>query len=352
LTGGSGSNALTFQYTVAAGENTADLAVTAADLRGSTIRDLAGNDADLSTAAINPAGTLHIDTTAPHLTAIDTVPISGDLNAGHVVSFTVTFDEAVVVGGGTPGLILDDGGIATLTDGSGSNALTFQYTVAAGENTADLGVTAADLRGSTIRDLAGNDADLSAAAINPAGTLHIDTIAPHLSGIAASPGSGTQLAGSLVTFTLDFDEAMHVAGGTPTLSLNDGGSAVFDAAATALLGDQSKLVFDYFVSATDTPTSLLSITGLNLHGASVADLAGNLADLSHVSSTFSDLSVNETTIPALTSNGVTRPELHLDAGGHIILDAAASAAAAEFGVKFLYLGLPATTPFPPVDLHV
>lgn len=353
FTGGSGSNALTFKYTVGANENAADLSVTAIDANGATIKDHAGNDADLSGAAINPTGILHIDTAAPLLTSIDASPASADLNAGHDVSFTVNFNEAVVVAGGIPQLHLSDGGIAKFTGGSGSNVLTFLYTVAAGENAADLAVTAADTNGATIRDIAGNDADLSGAAINPTGTLHIDTIAPHLAGITASPPSGTETAGSLIAFTLAFDEAVNVTGGgTPTLALNDGGTAVYDAAATALLGDRSKLVFDYSVSTSDLPTSPLAITGFDAHGASVTDLAGNQADLSHVASIFDGLAVNESTIPALTINGITRPELHLDAAGHIILDAAASAAASEFGTKFLYLGLPASTPFPPVpDPH-
>jgi hypothetical protein len=45
--------------------------------------------------------------------------------------------------------------------------------------------------------------------------------------------------------------------------------------------------------------------------------------------------------------------LELDSTGHIILDAAASAAAAAYGIKFLYLGLPESTPYPPVaDTHL
>ena len=52
--------------------------------------------------------------------------------------------EAVTVNttGGTPTLTLNDGGTATYTGGSGTNALTFSYTVAAGQNTSDLTVTA------------------------------------------------------------------------------------------------------------------------------------------------------------------------------------------------------------------
>ena len=47
---------------------------------------------------------------------------------------------------GTPTLTLNDGGTATYTSGSGTNALTFSYTVAAGQNTARrLAVTAVNL---------------------------------------------------------------------------------------------------------------------------------------------------------------------------------------------------------------
>ena len=67
---------------------------------------------------------------------------SGDLNAGDVVTLTVNLSEAVTVTGGTPTLTLNDGGVATYSGGSGTNALTFSYTVAAGQNTSDLAITA------------------------------------------------------------------------------------------------------------------------------------------------------------------------------------------------------------------
>ncbi|QOZ27723.1 calcium-binding protein [Bradyrhizobium sp. CCBAU 51753] len=371
---GSGTGSLTYQYIVAAGENTADLAVTGSNLNGGTIRDQAGNDADLAGAAVNPAGTLQIDTTAAHVTGVAATPSDGHEAAGSVITFAVAFDEIVNVAGGNPTLTLNDGGVAHLAGGSGTATLTYQYTVATGENTADLAVTGSSLNGATIRDQAGNDADLAGAVGNPTGTLHVDTTAPQLGDITASPASGNQAAGALIQFTLDFDEAVQVAGGTPTLSLNDGGTASFDAVASALLGDASKLVFDYLVSAGDAPTASLAITGLDTHGAVVTDLAGNLADLGHVSELFSGLSVNENAppagnpppdnpppgnppggnsnvLPAFTINGFTRPELHLDSTGHILLDATAAAFAGQFGLEYLYLGAPSGTPFPPVDLH-
>jgi hypothetical protein len=176
----------------------------------------------------------------------------------------------------------------------------------------------------------------------------LDTTAPHVTGITASPDSGGVFAGSTVELTLGFNEAVDVTGGTPTLSLNEGGTALYDAAATALLGDASKLVFDFLVSANDPLTRALAVTGFVSHGATVADLAGNPADLTHVAAAFSALSINETIVPAYTINGFTRPELELNSAGQIILDPAAEAAVAAYGTKFLYAGLPASTPVPPV----
>ena len=60
-----------------------------------------------------------------------------------MVTLTLDMSENVTVNtsGGTPTLTLNDGATATYTGASG-NALTFSYTVAAGQNTSDLAVTA------------------------------------------------------------------------------------------------------------------------------------------------------------------------------------------------------------------
>ena len=76
----------------------------------------------------------------------------GDLDAGKVLTLTLNMSEAVTVTG-TPTLTLNDGGTATYIGGSGTSALTFSYTVGAGQNTAALAVTGVT---GTITDLAGN----------------------------------------------------------------------------------------------------------------------------------------------------------------------------------------------------
>ena len=123
-------------------------------------------------AVTNPAGTLQIDTTAPTVASVvaSGAGISsgtGDLDAGNVVTLTLTMSENVTVNtsGGTPTLTLNDGATATYTGASG-NALTFSYTVAAGQNTSDLAVSAVNLNGATIKDGAGNSASISGALVS------------------------------------------------------------------------------------------------------------------------------------------------------------------------------------------
>ena len=96
---------------------------------------------------------------------------TGDLDAGKVVTLTVNLSEVVTVAGGTPTLTLNDGGTASYTSGSGTNALVFSYTVGAGQNTADLTVTAFNANNATITDGAGNAATMTGAVTKPAGTL-------------------------------------------------------------------------------------------------------------------------------------------------------------------------------------
>ena len=164
--------------------------------------------------------------------------------------------------------------------------------MAAGDNTSDLAVDQILLHGATIQDLSGNDAALPLSPINPAGTLQIDTLAPSVLLLTADPSSGIAGFGQSISIDVVFGEAVTLAGGTPTLSLNDNGTATYDAAATAALHDPTKLVFDYTVGPGDTIVPTLAVTGIDLHGAAIDDLAGNAADLGNIATTFSHLGAN------------------------------------------------------------
>src|SRR5258708_5117341 len=105
---------------------------------------------------------------------------------------------------------------------------------------------------------------------------------------------GTGLVGDTVTLTLGFNEAVTVSG-TPTLSLNDGNVATYVGGSGT-----GTLTFRTTVASTDTTTSALAITAVNLPtGASIKDASGLAADLSGAVKTFTGLQIDPI-LPAVT----------------------------------------------------
>ena len=156
--------------------------------------------------------------------------------------------------------------------------------MAAGQNTPDLTVSSFNLNGATVQN--GTTAANLAGATNdnPAGTLQIDTTIAAVTLAAALPSTGNEGVGQPITITLSMSEAVTVAGGTPTLTLNDEGTASYDAAKSS----SNSLVFDYTV-ASGQNTSALGVTGIVLNGAKVQNGAGTAANLSGADVTFSGL---------------------------------------------------------------
>ena len=175
---------------MAAGQNTADLAVTAVNLNTATVKDGAGNAANLTGAVTNPAGTLQIDTTAPTITAIAESPSSGDLNAGkrgHA-------DAQPERGGDGCGRHADADAQRRrhrdLYGRLGHQCADLQLHGAAGQNTPDLTVTAVNLNAATIKDGAGNAANLSLSGMTQ-GSPQIDTTAPTVSSVTSHRRAAT-----------------------------------------------------------------------------------------------------------------------------------------------------------------
>jgi hypothetical protein len=110
---------------------------------------------------------------------------------------------------------------------------------------------------------------------------------PTVVSVSASPATGNVTTGTLVTLTVTMSEAVTVSGGTPTLSLNDGGTATYDAAKST----GATLVFDYSVQANQSTTAL-AVTAFNTNGAAVRDTTGNSAALAGVQTSFPGLEVN------------------------------------------------------------
>jgi GH25 family lysozyme M1 (1,4-beta-N-acetylmuramidase) len=244
---GSGSTTLTFNYTVGAGQSTGDLdysSTAALTLNGGTIRDAATNNATLTLAAPAAAGSLGankalvIDGIAPAITNVTSTAADGTYTAGAMIPITIQFNDVVNVTG-TPQLTLNSGAVVNYSSGSGTNTLTFNYTVAAGQNSSDLdysSTSALALSGGTIRDAATNNANLALAATGASGSLGfnksivVDTAAP-----SATYGNETPTNGNAsVDFTITYADALSGVSFS-TLDSNDitiSGPNGFTAAAT------------------------------------------------------------------------------------------------------------------------
>ena len=242
---GSGTNTLTFAYTVAGTDgSTPSLAITGVTNGGASVTDAAGNAADFTAATTSFAG-LQIDTLVPVVGGVNVSPSSGDLNTGAVITLSLSLNKPVTVTGATPPtLTLNDGGVATYVSGSGTSTLVFKTTVANGQNTPALAITGSNLNGSTITDLAGNQANL-AGAIGALPNLAIGaTVSSVTTTVNSLPADPTQTfgPGAKIVFTVTTSEAVSISGGTPFLTLNDGGKATY----TSGSGTKS-LTFTYTV---------------------------------------------------------------------------------------------------------
>jgi gliding motility-associated-like protein len=290
--GGTGTNTLTFDYTVGSGQSTADLdyaSTTALSLNGGTIKDAGSTDATLTLAAPGAANSLGnnkaivIDGISPTVTSVNSTTPNGSYKAGDVVIINLNFSEAVTVTG-TPQLALNPGLVINYTSGSGTSTLNFNYTVGAGQNSADLdyiNTGSVTVSGAAIKDAAGNSAILTLPAPGAANSLGankniiIDTTSPLVSSVNSSLPNGTYKIGDLIPVTVNFSEAVTVTG-TPTLSLNSGGTASY-ASGTGT----TALIFNYTVALNQAIADLdqASTTALALAGGTIKDAAGNDATL-------------------------------------------------------------------------
>jgi len=174
---------------------------------GTGIVDGGGNGA----SGFTGGDVISFDHRAPIVNSV-AVPAAATYRTGQNLDFTVNFDEAVIVdtSGGTPSLALnlDTGGTvqATYVGGSGSTALTFRYTVVAG-NADNNGVgvnTAISLNGASIRDAVGNNASNLLAGIGPTTGVLVSALAPEVTSIERV-GAALTNADSVV-YTVNFSD--------------------------------------------------------------------------------------------------------------------------------------------------
>lgn len=241
--------------------------------------DATVNIGDNGNAASNTLTRVY-DATAPTVTSV-AVPANKYYVAGETLNFTVKFSENVVVTttGGTPSLGLTIGAApvqAAYTGTSGTDALVFTYTVANGDLDVDgITVNALTLNGATIRDAATNNANLTLNNVASTAGVLVDGTIPVVTSVTV-PANDYYNAGATLNFTVRFSEDI-ITSGTPTLSLNIGGTVV-NATYTGANGTDG-LNFSYTVQNGQMDMDGIQVVALNLTGSTIKDVATNNADL-------------------------------------------------------------------------
>lgn len=262
--------------------------------------------------APGPFGTVTTPATAS-VVSFTGSPASGVLHAGDTVTFTMTMSRGVTVTGGTPTLTLNDGGVAVYNAAATAalgdpTKMVFSYKVGASDlPESSLSFVRGDQNGAVIVDSSGNGPDFSGAFATSFFGIQVATTPTAVTSVIASPSNGVENPGDTVTFTITMTRAVTISGGTPTLTLNDGGIATYDVAATAALGDPTKMVFSYTVGASDAEVNGLSFVRGDQNGSVIVDAQGKGPDLSGIfTASFPGLQIAPAaviviTIPAQTT---------------------------------------------------
>jgi gliding motility-associated-like protein len=238
-------------------------------------------------------GTNPIFQLPPSVTDVTSSIANGTYKTTDVIPVNIIFSSAVNVTG-TPTLALNTGAIVNYSSGTGTNTLTFSYTVASGQSAADLdysSTTALSLNGGTIMDVSNNNASLTLPAPGAANSLGnnknivIDAIVPTLTSVAiASNNPSNQVAktGNIITLSFTASEAVTL----PTVTI--AGSPV-----TPVSAGGNSFTAAYTLTGTET-------AGAIAFNIAFTDLAGNIG--TPVTATTNSSSVTyDKTIPTLTA---------------------------------------------------
>ena len=252
----------------------------------------------LGTSTISNASTAVIPNTgAPTITNVTSSTADGSRKEGQTISVQVVFNEAVTVTE-TPQLTLETGAtdrVVNYASGSGTNTLTFTYTIQANDTSGDLTYVATDslaLNGGTIKNSSTQDAVLTLPSPSAAGSLGanksliVDTAAPSAPSslvLASSSDTGssdsdliTKNTSLVVTGTAEANSIVQLYVGEPGVATGSTCTANGSGA---------------FSCTTDTLTA-----GSKVITAKTSDSAGNL------SSASSSITVTlDTTAPTTTA---------------------------------------------------
>ena len=169
-------------YTIAAGHNSTDLDGIGLSL-GGIVRDAAMNDMviGMPPSSIALSKDIVIDTTPPEMTSLTSATADGSYRQGDVIDVTATFNEPVVLSGGTLNVTFNTGESGVISAFGPAAVASGTYTVGAGSNAAHLSENTWGY-GGWLQDRAGNSINISMppVTINSTRSIAIDTTEPYI----------------------------------------------------------------------------------------------------------------------------------------------------------------------------
>jgi hypothetical protein len=156
-----------------------DAQITPPATAGSYTLSFYGIENEAAKGHIKKTYTVYVDGTPPTVTNVTSTTANGTYFSGGTIVVTVSFSETVNVTG-TPTLLLETGTtdrLATYAGGSGTNTLTFSYSIRNGDVSSDLDYVSTNslsLNGGTIKDPAGNTATLTLPTPGAVGSLGVN----------------------------------------------------------------------------------------------------------------------------------------------------------------------------------
>lgn len=277
---GNGTPRLFFRYLVGSGQNTADLDVTSLALNGTTIRDGSNNSATLTLpSGLNSLGgsaNILIDTIAPVLNQITTPNSAGLYSLGDEIIINLQFSEPVYsLSAPSLQLTLNSGGVAFYQSGIGTSTLEYVYDISANEGAKPLEVLSVPVTSPAITDAGGTTwgkalPTLAANKLSGSAFIEVDTLAPEILRFTSPTGTGFYRVGDVILIDLVVTEGITVSlnGNTPLLSLNNGGTAIYQSNPAA-----NTLRFRYTIGVNQN-TNDLDVMFFERNGATFTDQVG------------------------------------------------------------------------------
>ncbi len=287
---GSGTDTLTFRYTVQDGDDDDDgisIGAGVGALQGARIEDFAGNAVVRTFPGLVADSAHRVDGVSPALTRVRIVsnPIAGGIyGLNEKIRLEVEFGEEVHVTEAVEdlALILSIGEYlraATYVGGSGTETLTFRYTVQAGDSDDDgISIGPSALQGGNVEDAAGNAVERTFAGMAAERDHRVDGISPSFTSvrITSMPEEGDAYGlDEKITIVVAFGEVVHVTDTMGDLALV---IAVGENLRSARFDEGSgtdTLSFLYVVQAGDMDDDGISIGPNALQGGAIVDAAGN-----------------------------------------------------------------------------